>query len=264
MPVKTSKDTTNETKTRTRTKKTKTETVSEPSTESVSLTPTETVSKTLSKTVSLTPDTKLSTTLEPSTASSSGTLSLTELTGSSQSTGSSGPTGPTGPRAGRTLLVKPLSGASINSSTFNSLSGLLNKVETKSSGSYFLTFNNIENATLAFNKLSGNSTFNVKYSYYRVFFTINGLTDTSDYTLVKNDFIKLVEQQTNSNVLYCKLYRKDNKFIGCGDFTIDTLDGMNALLNKEGGTKNYSFGSFNGSFYRYNNDGRKDKPLHSH
>ena len=82
--------------------------------------------------------------------------------------------------------------------------------------------------------------------------TINGLTDTSDYNQVKQDMTTFVTDKTKSSVLYCKFYRKENKYLGCGDFTIDTMEGMNTLLLKENNLKDYSLGKLSGTFYRYN------------
>jgi hypothetical protein len=161
-------------------------------------------------------------------------------------------------KAGRTLLIKSSPGSTINSSQFDSLEGLTNKAETKSSGSFFLTFDNVTNAVSAFSKLRAEaSTYRVKFSYYRIFFTMDGLTDLTDYNQIKKELCAHVENQTGSNVLYCKFYCKDKKYLGCGDFTIDTLSGMNKLLAKENNNKEYSFGSYKGTFYRYN--GKKDK-----
>ena len=161
-------------------------------------------------------------------------------------------------KAGRTLLVKSASGSAIDGSVFDSLEGLTNKTETKSTNSFFLTFDNVGNAVKAFRKLRADSiTYRVKFSYYRIFFTMDGLTDSTDYNQVKKELMDYVSKQTVSSVLYCKFYRKDNKFIGCGDFTIDTITGMNTLLAKDGSNKEYSFGSFKGTFYRYN--GKKEK-----
>jgi len=161
-------------------------------------------------------------------------------------------------KPGRTLLLKSVSGSKLNSSVFNSLEGLSSHTETKSTSSYFLTFNTVSDAVNAYKKLrSESSDYRVKYSYYRVFFTMNGLTETSDYNQVKKDLMEHVSKTSGASVLYCKLYRQDTKFLGCGDFTIDTLDAMNTLLSKEGGLKDYTMGSLSGTFYRYNS--KKDK-----
>ncbi len=161
-------------------------------------------------------------------------------------------------KAGRTLLVKSASGNAINSSVFEGLEGLKSKSETKSSSSYFLTFDTVSNAVNAYRKLRAESSdYRVKYSYYRIFFTMNGLTESSDYNQVKQSLVDWVGKNTGASVLYCKLYRQETKYLGCGDFTIDTLDGMNTLLSKEGGLKEFTVGSLSGTFYRYN--GKKDK-----
>jgi hypothetical protein len=150
---------------------------------------------------------------------------------------------------GRTLLVK-----SSSSMQYDDLVGLVNKAETKSTNSVFLTFDTKENSSKAYNMLLAMESegVRVKYSYDRVFFTMSGLTDTSDYNMVKKDLTDHVESKSESSVLYCKLYRKNSSYIGCGDFTIDTLEGMNKLLTKENGNKDYTLGSLSGTFYRYN------------
>jgi hypothetical protein len=161
-------------------------------------------------------------------------------------------------KAGRTLLVKSVSGNSIDTSVFDTLVGLVSKSETLSSNSYFLTFDDVTNAVNAFNNLNADtSNYKVKFSYYRVFFTISGLTDTSDYNQVKQDFVTFVGNKTKSIVLFFKLYRKNDKYLGCGDFTLDTITGMNTLLSKENGQKEFTLGQYSGTFYRYN--GKKEK-----
>ena len=66
--------------------------------------------------------------------------------------------------AGRTLLVKSNKNVSLNDSLFENLPGLLSNVFIKPSNSYFLTFDNVENSKLAYEKFSENTNCNVKYS----------------------------------------------------------------------------------------------------
>jgi hypothetical protein len=154
-------------------------------------------------------------------------------------------------KAGRTLLLKNPSGTTVS---YDTLEGLQHKSETKTTNSIFLTFDTVENSLKAYKQLrTEHSDTRVKFSYYRVFFTIEGLTDTTDYATVKQDLTSWVESRASTNMLYCKFYRKDSKYIGCGDFTVDTLSGMNTLLSKDGGLKEFSFGQFKGTFYRFNN-----------
>ena len=64
----------------------------------------------------------------------------------------------------------------------------------------------------------------VRYSYYKLFFTIIGLNDNSDYNTIKKELIDHISKDTNIQVLYCKFYCKNNKYLGCGDITVDTLN----------------------------------------
>jgi hypothetical protein len=165
-------------------------------------------------------------------------------------------------RPGRTILLKATSNTPIDQSIFTTLDGLQSNFETKNSNSYFLTFDSVENAENAFNNLSSTAdNYNVKYSYYRIFFTIEGLTDSSNYDEVKQQMIDYILSKTSSSVLYCKFYRKDKNYLGCGDLTIDTMEGMNLLLAKENNNKDFAFGDLSGTFYRYNN--KKGKPLNA-
>lgn len=159
-------------------------------------------------------------------------------------------------KAGRTLLVTfpNLNNSTVNyENLFNSTTyeGLQN-TSTKNNN-LFLTFDNITNSVKAYKKLrQEHSEWRVKFSYYRVFFTMVGLSNNNDYNTVKQSLVTFVSDKTNTNVLYCKFYRKDNNLLGCGDLTVDTIDGMNMLLNKEDGLKEFSFDSFSGTFYRFN------------
>lgn len=161
---------------------------------------------------------------------------------------------------GRTLLLKPVDGYEITTTDFSSLTGTVSNTKTKLTNSYFLTFDTADNAKLAFEYVK-NSLPNVlvKYSYYRVFFTVSGLTNESNYDTVKQQFINYIETTTQSCVLFFKLYKKNGEYIGCGDFTLDTLSGMSCLLNHENGKKLFSFADgLTGSFHKYNS--HKTKP----
>lgn len=163
-------------------------------------------------------------------------------------------------RPGKTLLVKITNGsnATFANKVFDNLKGLSNRVESSGSNSLFLTFDNVTNSQAAFTKLRGESDYRVKYSYYRVFFTITGLQDSSDYNDVKKSMVDYVESNCKAAVLYYKLYRKESKYIGCGDFTMDTMDGMNALLAKDSQFKTFTLGGLTGTFYRYNGNKHQD------
>jgi len=159
-------------------------------------------------------------------------------------------------KAGRTLLVNSNNNSNISGKNFDSLEGLVNKTETKTSNSFFLTFDTVPNALNAFRKLrSDNTSYRVKFSYYRIFFTIEGLSNSNDYLDVKEKLCEYIVNKTDASVIYCKFYRKNNEFIGCGDLTVDTYSAMNKLVTTNDDNNNeYSFDLFKGKFYRYNNN----------
>ena len=156
-------------------------------------------------------------------------------------------------RPGRTLLVS-FTTDSVDTKLFDTLTGYQTSATGKNVSSVFITFDTVENAQSAFNTLRSNESLRrVKYSRYPVFFHINGLSDSSDYNLVKQDLTSYVESHTGSSVLFFKLYRKENKFLGSGSLTVDTNEGMRKLLSKEqSGLKNWNTGSYNGTFYHFN------------
>lgn len=155
-------------------------------------------------------------------------------------------------KTGRTLLVSPSNSSYLNDSTFNKLTGLLSSHSTKN-GSYFLTFDDIQHALDSFRNLRQDyPELRVKFARYQIFFTVTGLTDSNVYSTVKQNMCNFIEKETETNVLYFKLYRKGDKYIGCGDLTVDTKDAMDKLISKDGPLKNYTIGDLSGTFYRYN------------
>ena len=86
---------------------------------------------------------------------------------------------------------------------------------------------------------------------------MEGLAEDSDYNVIKQTHIDFVEKHTNSQVLYYKLYR-NQKYLNCGDMTIDTKDALDALLNTDA-HKEFDLGDgLTGVFYRYNRKGRSE------
>jgi len=155
-------------------------------------------------------------------------------------------------KAGRTLLVSSSQNSPVKDSSFSNHKGLINSHST-TNGSYFLTFDTVQNSLESFRTLrESHPEFRVKFARYQLFFTLTGLTDSSDYSVVKSDMTSFVEKEAGANVLFFKLYRKGEKYLGCGDMTVDTKDTMDKLLNKESVLKNFTVGTLTGTFYRYN------------
>ena len=158
-------------------------------------------------------------------------------------------------KPGRTLLVKQLNTEDDLTLLFGDLNGLKSTFKTDKSMSFFLTFDNINNSSSAYDHLKTFDTkLKVKYAHYRVFFTIKGLEENSDYNTIKNLHTKYIEDNTNGNVLYYKLYRKNNSFLECGDLTVDTKESFDSLMTESDGIRNYTLddGSLSGSHFRYN------------
>ena len=55
-----------------------------------------------------------------------------------------------------------------------------------------------------------------------------------DYNTVKTQHRDMVQSKGNCSVLFYKLYRKDNKYLGCGDMTLDTKEGLDVLMSTDG------------------------------
>ena len=160
-------------------------------------------------------------------------------------------------KAGKTILVKPNNNVDIDEKLFNDIEGLISTVKTEKTRSYFLTFDTIDNSIESLKTLKQNNNLLVKFAHYKVFFTMTGLTDETDYNDIKTKHIKLIEDKTNSKVLYYKLYR-NKSYLGCGDLTIDTKEGIDKLLDKDI-IKEFDLENNNtGIFYKYNRKTQDD------
>ena len=159
-------------------------------------------------------------------------------------------------KAGKPLLVKEKDGSNIEESWFTSLDGLVSHYKTEKTGSFFLTFSDTAKSLEALKNIRKDheAEVMVKFAHYKVFFTMEGLQDETDYNTVKEKHVKFVNDCTDSEVLYYKLYRKKN-YLGCGDLTIDTKEALDKLLSKDG-NKEFDLGEGQtGVFYRYNRKG---------
>jgi|UniRef100_A0A6C0EDL4 hypothetical protein len=161
-------------------------------------------------------------------------------------------------KSGKTLLVKSFDNFELNETLFDNLEGLQDKFIKKDKFSAFLKFDTPQNSLNGLKTLKEKSSnLKFKFSYYKVFFTVNGLSDISEYNNVKKEIMEYVSSKTDSNVLYCKLYTKNDKYLGCGDLTMDTLDGMMKLLSKDSNIKEFTINSYTGCFYKFNDNKNK-------
>ena len=88
-------------------------------------------------------------------------------------------------KPGRTLLIKPT--GTVDLSLLDKLEGMLSKHLTEKSKSYFITFATTEQSLNALKLVKKQFGYNckVKFAHYRVYFTITGLLDDTDYGMVK-------------------------------------------------------------------------------
>jgi len=165
-------------------------------------------------------------------------------------------------KPGRTLLVQKTSN-SFDSSVLEGLEGLTSNHHTEKSNSYFLTFETLPHAMSAIRDLKADNSdsLRVKFAHYRVFFTLQGLTDSSDYSQVKNSHTEYITNLGGS-VLFYKLYRKQGSFLGCGELTIDTKDTLDLLVDREGEHREFTLQvgdeQLTGIHYRYNRRSRQE------
>jgi hypothetical protein len=156
-------------------------------------------------------------------------------------------------KAGRTLLIKASEPLTLI------YPGQINSLQTNNN-IQFIIFDTIENSLNAYKIIKENCDVQIKFAHYRIFFTINGIEENTDYNTVKNLHCEWLTANSDANILYYKLYLKNNKFIGCGEFTIDTKDSMDKLLNKDNGLKQYTFDKYSGTYYRYTKKQQDVKP----
>jgi len=156
-------------------------------------------------------------------------------------------------KPGKTLLVKSF--YNFDETQLNNIAGVKNIFKNALGDTIFVEFDSVANSIKGMKEIrmtySNSHNIKVKFSYYKLFFTLTGLNQEDDYNTIKKGLIDVIGDK--ASVLYCKLYCKDKKYIGCGDLTVDTLEGMNYLLSKDGGLKEFNFDKYSGIFYKFNN-----------
>lgn len=168
-------------------------------------------------------------------------------------------------KPGRTLLVKPSNTSSnvvFDAGFLSTFSGFQTTHHTEKTNSYFTTYATPTDALAALKGIKSKygRDVRVKYSHYRIFFKLEGLTDETDYNTVKAAHIAFA-QKLGCNVLYYRLYRKDKTYLGCGDMTLDVKEAFDNLLDAEKQkTFELSVGDvkYTGSHYRYKKTGSEE------
>ena len=108
--------------------------------------------------------------------------------------------------------------------------------------SEIIPFKTFEDSESAYKFLSEMDNLRVKYALYKVYCKFENLNDDNDYNDVKNTHTNLIESEHEGKVLYYKLYRKNDKYLGCGELTVDTKKTFDYLLSADDGMKKVSLG----------------------
>ncbi len=169
-------------------------------------------------------------------------------------------------KPGRTLLVQQTSD-SFDNTVLQNLEGLTSSYHTERSNSYFLTFETLTHSLSVYRDLRANHSehVRVKFAHYRVFFTLQGLNQDTDYSNVKTAHTSYINDNLNGNVLYYKLYRKEGAYLDCGELTLDTKESLDLLVSSSENHKELTLTvdglTLSGNHFRYNRKGRKDNTL---
>jgi hypothetical protein len=155
-------------------------------------------------------------------------------------------------KAGRTLLVRTDDDFDPSGYT-----GVQSHHQSEKNGhtSYFLTFDNTDHSLEALRSIRKQYDQNVrvKFAYYKIYFRMEGLDESSSYEDVKTQHRDFVHTNTSGNVLYYRLYRKNDQFMGSGEMTLDTKQGFDELVSSNSNHKQYSLEcGVTGTHYRYN------------
>jgi len=166
-------------------------------------------------------------------------------------------------RPSRTIWVQSQS-KEVDSRVFSELVQRGLTIRQEHNKGYFLTWDSLENASTGYTLLR-EAGYSPRYKFYKLYFTMTGLNGSEDYGTLKGEFTSHLESTSSIKVQFCKFYRKDGKFIGGGDLSLDTVDGYNDLLSSKSVHKNYKFGNYSGTFYKFNSkNDRTQQPRRAH
>ena len=134
-------------------------------------------------------------------------------------------------KAGKTIIISKYNNENNNETTFfNEFSTniKLNQINQ----TLFIESKDINTSISLFNKLKQNN-IECRYANYRMFLIIDSDFEKLSYDQIKN----LIKEQLysinpNLNILYFKLYKKDNRLTGNGHIVVDNFDDLKNIVNK--------------------------------
>jgi hypothetical protein len=129
-------------------------------------------------------------------------------------------------RPGRTLVINNPD----KEYSLEGYDGIQSTFQTEK-GAHFVIFDSVENSENALNDLK-ESGVRVKFSYYKLFVKTSDLNiESLTYDELKEKINKkLKEIDPNMNILYFKLYKRQNKLSGSGDLVLDLKEHLDALV----------------------------------
>ena len=155
-------------------------------------------------------------------------------------------------RPGRTLVINNPD----KEYSLEGYEGIQSTFQTEK-GAHFVIFDTVSNAENALNDLK-ESGVRVKYSYYKLFVKTSNLNlENVTYDDLKKKVVdKIKSIDSNIEILYFKLYKRQNKLSGSGDLVLDLKEHLDALVE----LKNVDLDDGSLSLYRYViNRGRRNQ-----
>lgn len=100
----------------------------------------------------------------------------------------------------------------------------------KEKETYFIECKNLEDSISLYNEMTSND-ISCRYAHYRMFLRIT--TDTSKFSY--NDFKEIIKKKLQEvvndiNIMYFKLYQKENRITGNGYIVIDKYEDLKVLI----------------------------------
>lgn len=138
-------------------------------------------------------------------------------------------------KAGKTIII----------SKYNDNIQLLNEYQNiklnKINQSLFIESKDLETSISIFNILKKNN-IECRYANYRMFLIIDSDFEKLNYDQIKNNIKEqLYTINPSMNILYFKLYKKDNRLTGNGHIVVDNFDDLKNIVNKIHVKNNFVF-----------------------
>lgn len=138
-------------------------------------------------------------------------------------------------KAGKTIIISKYEEKEDMFEQFSNVK--LNKINK----SLFIESKDLQTSISIFNKLKENN-IDCRYANYRMFLIIDSDFEKLTYDEIKNNIKEqLYSLNQNLNILYFKLYKKENRLTGNGHIVLDNYDDLKNIVNKIHVKNNFVF-----------------------